>query len=293
LRAGEGPEHVVCLHGLGANKLSFFTTTAALAGEHTVHAIDLPGFGASGKPARAPYDAPFFARMVRRYLDAAGIGSAHVVGNSMGGRIGIELALSAPSRVRSLSLLSPALAFLRRRELAPLVKLLRPELAAIPHPMVTAIVKRQLRGLFADPDRLAPAIEDIGARSFCEAYRSRAARIAFYASARNIYLESPHGEPGFWQRLARLETPALFVWGDSDRLVPAAFSRHVERALPHTRSVILEQCGHVPQIEAPDQVNALIAEHIAANTMGAWQSRRWPRRQAVTAITATRTRFAR
>lgn len=290
--AGEGREHVVCLHGLGGNKLSFFETVAALAGEHTVHALDLPGFGSSSKPARAAYDAPFFARIVRRYLDATGISSAHLVGNSMGGRIAIELALTAPSRVRSLSLLSPALAFLRRRELTPLVKLLRPELAAIPHPMVSAIVRRTLRDLFADPDALSSTIEEIGVNSFCQAYRSRAARIAFYASARNIYLESPHGEPGFWQRLAGLETPALFVWGDHDRLVPAAFARHVERALPEARSVILDDCGHVPQIERPAQTNALIAEQVgassAANRLSPWLSRRWLRRQAATAITATR-----
>jgi pimeloyl-ACP methyl ester carboxylesterase len=223
---------------------------------------------------------------VRRYLDAAGISSAHIVGNSMGGRIAIELALTAPSRVRSLSLLSPALAFLRRRELAPIVKLLRPELAAIPHPMASLVVKRQLRGLFADPERVSPVIEEIGVNSFCEAYRSRAARIAFYAAARNIYLESPHGEPGFWQRLATLSTPSLFIWGDSDRLVPAAFSRHVEKALPEAHSVILERCGHVPQIELPEQSNALIAEHIAAHSQARPQSRRGRLRARIANVAA-------
>ncbi len=58
LIAGDGPEHVVCLHGLGSNKASFFETVAALAPDHTVHAIDLPGFGSSDKPARGRYNAP-------------------------------------------------------------------------------------------------------------------------------------------------------------------------------------------------------------------------------------------
>lgn len=272
--AGEGREPVICLHGLGANKLSLYTTIAELAPTHTVHAIDLPGFGQSSKPARAPYDAAYFALTVRRYMDAMGITSAHLIGNSMGGRIAIELALSAPSRVRSLGLLAPAMAFLRRRELAPLVKLLRPELAAIPHPMATAIVKRQLRGLWADPERISPAIEEIAADSFSRAYRSRAARIAFYAAARNIYLESPHGETGFWNRLTGLQTPALFIWGENDRLVPAAFARHVGRALPAARSVVLEGCGHVPQLELPDVANGMLAEHIAANASPARARRR-------------------
>ena len=90
--AGAGPEQVICLHGLGSNKASFFETVAALTPDRTVHALDLPGFGTSAKPARAPYDAKWFAGAVRGYMDAMGIDRAHLVGNSMGGRIAIEVA---------------------------------------------------------------------------------------------------------------------------------------------------------------------------------------------------------
>src|SRR4029077_9629346 len=96
LVSGSGPEQVVCLHGLGSNKTSFFETVSTLTPELTVHAIDLPGFGSSSKPARASYDAAYFSRAVRAYLDAAGIDRAHLVGNSMGGRVAIEVALDAP-----------------------------------------------------------------------------------------------------------------------------------------------------------------------------------------------------
>ena len=84
---------------------------------------------------------------------------------------------------------------------------------------------------------------------FCRTYRSRSARIAFFAALRNIYLDAPHGGSGLWTRLTTLLPPALFVWGDSDRLVPAGFSRHVARAVPSARQVILPECGHVPQVE--------------------------------------------
>ncbi len=96
LIAGHGADQVLCLHGLGSNKASFFETVAALAGECTVHALDLPGFGASEKPARAPYDAAWFAEAVLGYLDAMTIDSAHLVGNSMGGRIALEAGLDGP-----------------------------------------------------------------------------------------------------------------------------------------------------------------------------------------------------
>ena len=265
LVAGDGPEPVVCLHGLGSNKASFFETVSALTPDHTVHAIDLPGFGGSSKPARGAYDAPYFARAVLGYMDALGLQRAHLVGNSMGGRIALELALADPDRAITVSLLAPALAFRKRRELVPLVKLVRPELAAIPHPMRTASVRAYFWGLFARPERLDPAAADVAIEEFCRTYRSRSARIAFFAALRNIYLDAPHGGSGLWTRLTTLLPPALFVWGDSDRLVPAGFSRHVARAVPSARQVILPECGHVPQVELADRTNALIRRHIAGS----------------------------
>ncbi|MGZ5316445.1 MAG: alpha/beta fold hydrolase, partial [Solirubrobacterales bacterium] len=56
LSAGDGVDTVVLVHGLGGTKSSFYETVSALAADHTVHAIDLPGFGASSKPTLAPYD---------------------------------------------------------------------------------------------------------------------------------------------------------------------------------------------------------------------------------------------
>ena len=264
LISGEGPDHVVCLHGLGSNKASFFETVSALTPDHTVHAIDLPGFGGSSKPARAAYDAAYFAQAVTRYMDACGLERAHVIGNSMGGRIALEVALAEPDRVSSAALLAPALAFRKPRALVPLVRLVRPEIAAIPHPMRAAQVRAQFWSLFARPDRLDPAAADVAADEFCRTYRSRSARIAFFAALRNIYLDAPHGENGFWTRLRGLRPPSLFVWGEADRLVPAAFARHVGEALPSSSQIVLPDCGHVPQVELAERTNALIRGHIAS-----------------------------
>jgi len=81
-----------------------------------------------------------------------------------------------------------------------------------------------------------------GVDEFLRAYLTRAGRAAFYAAARQIYLEEPHGADGFWSRLRRLQADALFVWGRRDRLVPIAFARHVADALPDARHVELD-CG--------------------------------------------------
>jgi pimeloyl-ACP methyl ester carboxylesterase len=89
------------------------------------------------------------------------------------------------------------------------------------------------------------------------AYLTPSGRAAFYAAARQIYLEEPHGDEGFWPRLKALRAPALFVWGRQDRLVPIAFARHVTDALPTAEHLELD-CGHVPQLERPDEAHAAV-----------------------------------
>jgi pimeloyl-ACP methyl ester carboxylesterase len=263
ITAGDGLDTVVLLHGLGGTKSSFYETVSALAPDHTVHAIDLPGFGASSKPTIAPYDPAWFARSVVRFLDSMGIKRAHLVGNSLGGRVAIEVGLTAPERVASLSLLCPSLAWRKRRELVPLVKLLRPELAAIPHKMNQRLVRRQFWNMFARPERLHPSVADLAVAEFAAGYRQRNARVAFSAAARHIYLEEPQGPGGFWDRLAHLAPPAMFVWGDEDPLVPLAFSRHVADTLPSAQQVVLHECGHVPQVELPGEANRLVVDFIS------------------------------
>jgi len=262
LTAGDGIETVILIHGLGGTKTSFYETVSALTPQYTVHAIDLPGFGSSSKPLRAPYDAAWFARAVCRFMDAEGIERAHLVGNSLGGRVAIEVGLQTPERVRSLSMLCSSMAWRKRRHFVPIVRLLRPELAAIPHTFGDVLVRQQFWSMFSRPERIHPSAADVAVEEFLRTYRSVNARVAFHSAARNIYLEEPRGPDGFWTRLETLEPPAMFVWGDEDPLVPLAFSRGVADALPTAKQVVLEQCGHVPQVEHPVDANALVHDFI-------------------------------
>ena len=257
LSMGEGPD-VLLLHGLGAAKSSFFDTAAALSRDgYRVHALDLPGFGSSSKPARASYGPAFFAETVVRVMDELEIEQAHLVGNSMGGRVAIEVGLTRPERVGGLALLCPAVAFVRRG-FHPIVRLLRPELGVLPHSLGRERVQQQFWSMFADRDLVDPSLGDIVADEFARTYRSAGARLAFLSSARNIYLEEPFGPRGFYPRLARLERPALFVWSSHDKLIPPGFRHHVERWLPEAEQIVIHACGHAPQVERPDHTNALV-----------------------------------
>jgi pimeloyl-ACP methyl ester carboxylesterase len=257
LSAGQG-DTVLCVHGLGGTKASFLPTVAALADSYRVVALDLPGFGESDKPIGAPYDSAWFARSVFSLMDALEVERAHLVGNSMGGRVAIEAGMTDVDRVESLVLLSPALAWLRDRRWAPVIKALRPELGLVqlaPKQITEGLVRRIIPG--AQNGWAAAGVDE-----FLRTYFQPRGRAAFYAAARNIYLDEPHGDDGFWTRLAELAPRSLFVWGRKDYLVPIAFMKHVEAVLPEARHLELD-CGHVPQLEAPRQTHDAIRRFLA------------------------------
>jgi pimeloyl-ACP methyl ester carboxylesterase len=260
MQAGTG-EPVVMLHGLGATKAEFMPTLVALApkGFRTI-ALDLPGFGDSDKPFPAAYDAPFFAERVAAALDALDLDRAHMLGHSMGGRVALELGMRHPDRMSSLILMTPSMAWLAERRFAGWLRLVRPELGIFqptPRPIVESIVKRVVPG--SDSHFVAPAIDE-----FLRAYFSPRGRVAFYAAARQIYLEDPDN---FWAGLRELSPESLFIWGQRDTLVPIGFQRHVREALPAARHVVLD-CGHVPQLECPGKLHAAIEQFLRYGPTG-------------------------
>jgi len=160
LQAGRG-EPLLLLHGLGGTKASFLPTVAALADHYRLIAPDLPGFGDSDKPIGAPYDARFFARWMLALMDELGLERAHVAGNSMGGRVALELGFQAPERVDRLLLLAPSLAWIRERRWAAFLRWVRPELGllqAAPRGVVEGVVRRVIPG--ADDGWTAAGVDE-------------------------------------------------------------------------------------------------------------------------------------
>jgi pimeloyl-ACP methyl ester carboxylesterase len=253
LAAGSG-RPLVLLHGLGGTKASFLPTVAALAPHRRVIAADLPGFGDSDKPMGAAYDAPFFSRALKALLDTLQLERTDLLGHSMGGRVALEFAMFAPERLGRVVLQTPSMAWLRERRWASWLRLARPEFGLLqpaPRPIVEGIVRRLVPG---GNSRYAAA----GVDEFLRSYLQPRGRAAFYAAARQIYLEDPER---FWSDLRELSLPSLFIWGSRDPVVPAAFERHVRAVVPHARHVVL-RCGHVPQIERPRELHAAVARFL-------------------------------
>ncbi len=265
--AGSGTP-VLLLHGLGASKVSFLPTLDGLGGDRfEVHALDLPGFGKSSKPLPAGrrYTMAWMADAVHGYLIRNGIRSAHVVGNSMGGRIATELGLRHPGSVRSVVGLGSAVAFDEYRRIAPLLRVSRPQyLAVAPVRARRAWIEAGLRHLFHDPSRLPEANFHAAATDVMLSMREPGYRLALASCARNLGIEKGRGRNSYWEKLSACGVPTYWIFGRHDRLVHHRYAERVRASLPAAKVEMWDDCGHVPQFEHPDRVN---------DRVGAWLDR--------------------
>ena len=242
---------IVLVHGLSATNASMLPLIPPLARNYRVLAPDLPGHGGTEATA-SPHRAAYLGRWLAAFLRATCDKPAVLIGNSLGGRTALQAALDRPDAVRGLVLLCPAVAFRKLRQFVPLVRLVPDQLASLPLHLPRRMATRGLRNLFADPSRLPPSWYDSAVDEFARVLGVRANRLATFSALRHVYLDEPFGGSGFWDRLPDLTPPALFLWGDRDVLVPAAFGRWVHEALPEALSIVLGDCGHVPQFEHPE-----------------------------------------
>lgn len=252
--SGDGPP-VVLLHGIGRTLDDFTALHTALARDHLVLAVDLPGHGGSA-PLDGPHTLPALAAAVARFLDVAGVtGPAHLVGNSLGGAVAMRLAADEPRRVASLALLNSA-GFGREVTVALRLLAVRPlaRLLLRPHPR---IARRTERAIFHDPayvtdERIATALAAAGqphaARVMLELVRD----LGTWRGVR------PQWRADLLDAVAALDLPTLLVWGERDLVLPAAHLAYARTRLPKARSHLFRDTGHMPQIERTAEVEALL-----------------------------------
>jgi pimeloyl-ACP methyl ester carboxylesterase len=125
-----------------------------------------------------------------------------------------------------------------------------------------------LRSLFFRPWLLPEEWYAAAADEFLRVFNTPRGRIAFFSALREIYLDEAYGPDGFWDRLSTLSRPSLFVWGRQDKLVPARFANHVLKCLPNASSVVLDDCGHVPQFERKEQTHRLLRQFLINSPRG-------------------------
>jgi len=262
---GEGPP-LVFVHGLGGSWRNWLENLPAFAGDHRVIAPDLPGFGDSEMPAW-PISINGYARCLDGLLEQLEVERAVVVGNSMGGFVGAEMAIEWPERLERLVLVAAAgISIQARRHDRAMAMLYRLEtvLAAYTgwvagrseHLARRRRLRRQLLGMVAaHPGLLPPALTSEQIRGT--------------------------GKPGFLpaldaltsyplrERLEHIACPTLIVWGDRDRLVPLRDADEFEHLIPDARKIVYADTGHVPMLERPERFNADVAAFLREAALSA------------------------
>ena len=258
LVAGSGPP-LLLLHAVGESSASWRHVLPALAAGHTAYALDLPGFGHSAPMDGAP-SPPRFAAVAAAILDAVSGRRDHqavVVGSSLGGTIGIELALRYPARVGRLALIDSA----------GLGCYINPVLCALTLPGVgdvaawagrTRLGARQrawlrLPLLFARPELAPPewVREQQRLATLPDHLRTTLAALREQVSPlgqRRVLLDA----------LPRLEVPTLLVWGAQDAVVPLGQAQAAASRLSRGRLEVVPWCGHLPHVERPERFVAAL-----------------------------------
>jgi pimeloyl-ACP methyl ester carboxylesterase len=256
---GSGPP-LVFVHGLSGSWQNWLENMPAFMDSHRVIAVDVPGFGASPLPPEK-ITISGYARWLDGLLDELGVEGAAVVGNSMGGFIGLELALKFPHRLERLVLVSAAgLTIEHQRNETALRVMEKGENVA---QFVTAHLMAQAGWLVGRP-------------------RGRRALMWFVAA----HPEDLHpalvaeqvkgaGKPGFLpaldaltdypirDRLTDIQAPTLIVWGEKDMLVPLKDAYDFDRLIGDSRLIVYEDTGHVAMLERPERFNADLRAFLA------------------------------
>ncbi len=249
---------IVLLHGY-SDSADCWRRLLALCARRGRRAIayDLPGFGTAselldGEPVLEQLDR--FAAAAIDDVAARYERDALVVGNSMGGCAALRAAERNGAPVAGVVPIAPAgLSLARWVRIIEGERLLRLLLASpmpLPEVVVRETVGRLYRSLaFARPRDVDPA----SVASFTRHLRSREAVSRTLAVAHRLLpeLASPF-------RLERISVPVLLVWGDRDRLVFAAGADRVLREVERSRIVVIENCGHCPQVEATERLADLL-----------------------------------
>ena len=254
--AGEGPP-LLLLHGLGASVVTWRDNIGPLSERHRVYAVDLPGHGDSDKPD-IDYKIDTMIRFVADLAESLDIQRAGLIGNSVGGALGLMVALRYPDLVSSLVLVdSGSLG----KEVSLYIRLVSlPVLGDFLESSSVGGTQFMLQNVFHDRRFVTQELLD-------ELYRSRQMRGAKEAVVRvirnTVNLMGVRPKHVLVDELAALKSPLMIVWGAQDRIFPVSQAYRASEAAPDAELQVFDQCGHWPHMERAPAFNSLVNDFLS------------------------------
>ncbi len=247
--AGQGPD-VILVHGWVASRRMWTHLCESLGESFRCWALDLPGCGDSDKPAEDWYSIPNYTAIVREFMHVHGLERACIIGHSMGGMIGLDLAVNHPEAVERLITINPVVTGRSqlRSLLRPVVGRRLLDWSLRLSPVVVSPVLRHPLG-----ERLLPSAKYVRRRS--EDFEKGTVD-SVWGSGRAIVTHNL--EP----YLGRIVAPTLIILGDQDMVVSNREGQLAAARIPGARQVVL-RAGHLPTDERPDETLQFIQEFMA------------------------------
>lgn len=243
---GDAEQVIIFIHGFSSSLYSWQACLEPISRQYRVVALDLKGFGFSGKP-ESNYTNDEYVDFVVHFMDALGVERATLCGNSMGGGIAWRTALKYPDRVNKLILVD-ASGYASTRSGTPFImKLGRlPGMEKLFSLFTTrGRIRSSLESAYYDDERVTEKTVD----AYYYPMRTPGALYAVFARMRHSRSEAEE-----WQaRISEVAVPTCIVWGVNDTWIPVEDARRFHSDIENSQLVIIPDCGHLPQEEEPEK----------------------------------------
>jgi 2-hydroxy-6-oxonona-2,4-dienedioate hydrolase len=240
---GTGPS-VILLHGIVGTATDWAFTVGPVSKKHHVYALDQIGFGHSAKPM-IEYKIATFVDFLQEFMRVEHIPKATVVGNSIGGWIALDFAATHPDLVDRLVLVDASGLD------APVHK----DVPVDMNPSSMEGMRKVWEFLFYNKALATdPMVRYSWEHRLKDGDGYTVQRLVAGLMARYQF-EDP--------KIGSIRMPTLLIWGRNDEAVPLEFGERLHKAIPLSNLVVIDQCGHVPQIEKPADFNKVLTEFLA------------------------------
>jgi 4,5:9,10-diseco-3-hydroxy-5,9,17-trioxoandrosta-1(10),2-diene-4-oate hydrolase len=250
---------VVLIHGLGGYVENWLSSFNALAAQHRVYALDLPGHGRTDKLMDISYRIADLAQFVEDFMAVLKIEHAHVVGHSLGGAVSTRLVLVHPAVVDKLILvasggLGKEVGSMLRIASIPLLGdlLTRPSLSGSAQSAKILVYDPAVMTNELIKENFQMASLPGAQQAFLKTLRANG---SLFGQVKSNYGPNVYGLPS-------IKKPVLVIWGQQDQVVPVAHADVAAKNIPNVRMHLLDKCGHAPMLEHPQVFNELLLEFL-------------------------------
>ncbi len=237
---GNGPP-LVLLHGMAASLHTWEGWVKELKGDFKVISLDLPAFGLTGPNPSGDYSIQYYLDFVHRFMDKLGIHEFHLAGNSLGGLIAWNYALSYPHQIKKLILIDAA--GYTKNQAKPFI-----------FKIATTPVLKDVMEMLSPKYLFRMSIKDVYGNDelVTDSLVDRYYNLMLRDGNRKAFVQRTNSGFEFQtERIPEIETPTLIQWGEVDKWIPLEHATLFQQAIPNSQLIVYKGVGHVPMEEIP------------------------------------------